>query len=250
MTNPHLYSRVDLMTGADIKAPTYEVYSRTFLRAAPGTSGNKQHRRYDGNELALLLILNPLNGFGVPIAELARVAVRFHAAIDWFRENGIPGHEEAAEILIEARRRMAKDGDIDLKKLSTMPGWAGNRPLKRVPLPPRGATRVKWSGLVEWLEIDGGFDIPTELATACEQIDTKQWDEHALRYFAVADEQCSLNYVRKMHWYRGPDGELMDSYEDPDPGWESYLTVDVALKKRRVLGLKVPRRLNTGNPPL
>jgi DNA-binding transcriptional MerR regulator len=110
------FSRRQIAELTGIDGSTLNYWMREdILRAESGGHGRGSHRRFAYPEVTLAAILNELRAFGIGTPSLAKIAERFHAAIDWMGERGISLASLArveqlkcarADILREGKRRL------------------------------------------------------------------------------------------------------------------------------------------------
>lgn len=88
-----LFSRQQIaeITGLDDSTLNYWM-REGVLRAAEGGIGRGSHRKFTYHEATLAGILNELRHFGVGVKAMARLAERFHEAIDWMAARAIDIH--------------------------------------------------------------------------------------------------------------------------------------------------------------
>jgi len=85
-----LFTRQQIAEMTGIDSSTLNYWMREgVLRASEGGAGKGSHRRFGYQEINLAALLHELRQFGIGTVALARLARRFHHALDWMAERGI-----------------------------------------------------------------------------------------------------------------------------------------------------------------
>jgi hypothetical protein len=221
-----------------MSAPAFEHMTRVgILRPAQGTAGNRAHRRFEGPTLTLISILAHYWRQGVGPTDLLDIAERFYAATDWFRDNGLIGHEPVAEILIRLGSQASGPARISANSLRGFQSHSGDRPLTAIGKVRASLDKLGWNELVNVLR-ESAFEISDRLASTCRELSPSAWEEHALRYFTVSDQACSLSFVRTLYLFQTRAGYWRDEYEVAPANAEFFSTVNVIALKKRLFGMK------------
>jgi hypothetical protein len=90
MPPSNLFSRQQIAELTKIDDSTLNYWMREgVLRPAAGGQGRGSHRRFAYHQVTLAALLNELRGFGIGFGAIARLAARFHSALEWMAERGI-----------------------------------------------------------------------------------------------------------------------------------------------------------------
>ena len=235
MTTPPLFSRSQIQQMTGLEAQSLDYWSKTgILQPTSGGGGKGQHRKFDAFQVTIGRILFELQKLGVGGNAMKDLAGQFPSALSWFSTHDFIGFEEAVASLIEYRH------DIDTQGYASVPDTPFLGELGEL-IPPKGSRRkLNWEQVVEYHRnhLKGIGPISDGLAEKCRTANFADYLKHRDRFFAISPTKRSTQYVKTMYLEPSNDGGVSVNFnEEPEQAF-AYLTVNVALIKRKLWGWK------------